>query len=206
MSAFFIAMVGAFFGAVFGIAGVILYDRFKRPLPDYDFEFKKKVPYQSTARLSGTFFPITAHFLNYIRIKNYGSASLFNVSTKIWFNTRKERRYYQTMEIAEDLFDWEVEHLSVHTFERAKLDTLLSIGGKEDIYKRKMEQGFFVPKSAMVKLKSLSPIKVKVEYTWVGKRFSDIWLFDFSDENEVRFRLPLPTFWQKTKLIFKRIF
>lgn len=38
------------------------------------------------------------------------------------------------------------------------------------------------------------------------ERFSDIWLFDFSDENEVRFRLPPPTFWQKAKLIFKRIF
>lgn len=111
------------------------------------------------------------------------------------------------MEIAENLFDWEAENLSVYTFDHVELDGLFpSIAGEEGIFKKGKEHGFFIPDSAMEKLKSLSPIRVKVEYTWGGKKGSDIWLFDFSDENEVRFYISRPTFWRKMKLIFKRIF
>ena len=208
MFTFIMTLVGAFFGAVFGVVGVILYDRFKRPIPNYDFDFEKEILYQGTVQGAfGMLIPTTGHFPNYIRIENYSAAPLFNISTKIWFDTRKERLYYQTMEIAENLFDWGVEELSaishIHAYSE---DILLSTKGEKEVYEAKRKQGFFIPDPAMEKLKRLSPIKVEVEYTWEGKRGADIWLFDFSDENEVRFGMSSPTFWEKIKLIFKRIF
>ena len=206
MFTFIMTLVGAFFGAFFCIAGAILYDRFKRPMPNYNFDFEKAVSYYSGTCLPETIIPVPGHFPNYICIKNYGDVPLFYVSTKIWFKTRKERRYYQTMEIAEHLFDLEVEHLSTYSPVQVQLDIISSMNSKEEVFTEKIKQGFFIPDSAMEKLKSLSPIKVKVEYTWEGKRGADIWLFDFSDENEVRFGMSSPTFWHKIKLIFKRIF
>ena len=203
---FIVSVVSAVIGAVVGVFGMILYDRSKRPIPNYNFDFEKEVSYQGAVSVAGTFMPTRGHFPNYICIKNYGDASLFNVSTKIWFDTRKERRYYQTMGIAENLFDLEVEHLSVYTHTRAELDLFLSMKGKKEVFEEKTKQGFFIPDEAMEKLKRLSPVKVKVEYEWDGNNYSDIWLFDFSDENEVRFYILMLTFWQKIKLFCKRVF
>lgn len=200
------AVLGGFFGAVFTLIGTILYNRSKRPVPDYDFDFEKEVSYAGAVNVFGTVLPTSGHLLNYIRIKNYGDAPLFNVSTKIWFNTRKERLYYQTMEIAENLFDWEAEQLSVYSYLQAQHESLLSIRGEEEVFEERIKHGFFVPDEAMEKLKRLTPIKVKVEYEWNDNNYSDIWLFDFSDENEVRFYLRRLTFWQKTKFFLKRIF
>ena len=148
----------------------------------------------------------TEYFLNYIRIENHGVAPLFNISTKIWFNTRKERRYYQTMEIAENLFDLEVEQLSEYSYISVQQDLFLSLRGPKEVFEEKTKRGFFIPGKAIEKLKRLSPIKVKVEYEWGGNNYSDIWLFDFSDENEVRFNMLRLTFWQKTKRFLKKIF
>ena len=199
--------MGAVLGAVFGILCTILYDRYKRPTSDYNFTFEKEVAYQGAARGLNIVIPTTGYFQNYIRIENYGVAPLFNISTKIWFNTRKERRYYQTMEISEDLFDLEVEQLSEYSHMTAQLDVLSSLlKGAEEVFEEKTKQGFFIPDKAMEKLKHLSPIKVKVEYDWGDNNYSDIWLFDFSDENEVRFNMLRFTFWQKTKRFLKKLF
>ena len=200
------AVLGGFFSAVFTLIGTILYNRSKRPTPNYDFEFEKKVPYQDVVDVFGTIMPRSGYLLNYIRIENYGDVPLFNVSTKIWFDTRKERRYYQTMEISENLFDLEVEHLSVNSSTRAQLDLLSSMRGAKEVFSEKTKQGFFIPKEAMEKLKHLSPIKVKVEYEWDGNNYSDIWRFDFSDKNEVRFGPLRLTLWQKLILFLKKIF
>ena len=200
------AVLGGFFGTVFTLIGTILYNRSKRPAPNYNFEFEKEVSYQDAVQVRDTVLSEIGYLLNYIRIENYGDAPLFNVSTKIWFNTRKERRYYQTMEIKENLFDLEVEHLSTYSHTLAQHNLLLMVRGAREVFEEKTKQGFFIPDSAMEKLKRLSPIKVKVEYEWDGKRNSEIWLFDFSYENEVRFYMLRLTFWQKTKRFLKRIF
>lgn len=55
----------------------------------------------------------------------------------------------------------------------------------------------------MQKLKCLSPIKVKVRYVWEGKKDSDIWLFDFSGENEVHFGIQRPAIWRRGILFLK---
>ena len=210
MFTFIMTLVGAFFGAFFGVAGVILYDRFKRPTPNYGFEFEKEVSYQTTVsrpfvnRLN-ILAPSTGHLKNYIRVRNYGTFPLHNLTTKIHFDKKKERLHYQTMEIRDDLFDFKIEYLEEY-FPTIELPTFLQNEGKNEVIRERRKQGFFIPDSAMEKLKYLSPIKVKVEYTWEGKRGADILLFDFSDENEVRFGVSSPTFWQKIKLIFKRIF
>ena len=204
---FIIAVLAAFFGAVFTLICTILYNRSQRPTPNYDFEFEKEVSYQSVVSGLNMIMPTREYLLNYIRIENYSDAPLLNVSTKIWFNTRKERRYYQTMEIAENLFDWEVEQLSAHSHLFAHHeDILLLMKDEEEVFKEKTKQGFFIPDEAMEKLKCLSPIKVKIEYEWDNNSYSDILLFDFSDENEVRFYPKKLTFWEKTKLFLKRIF
>ena len=202
------AVLGGFFSAVFTLIGTILYNRSKRPTPNYGFEFEKEIPYQGVVQGAfGMVIPETRYFPNYIRIENYSAAPLFNISTKIWFDTRKEQLYYQTMKIAENLFDWEVEELSaishIHAYSE---DILLSTKGEKEVYEAKRKQGFFIPDPVMEKLKRLSPIKVKVGYEWDDNSYSDIWLFDFSDENEVRFYLRRLTFWQKTQLLLKRIF
>ena len=184
---------------------MILYDRSKRPIPNYKFEFEKEVFYSGAVSVGGIVMPTSGHFPNYIRIENYGDDPLFNVSTKLWFDTRKERRYYQTMGITGNLFDLEVEYLSEYTRFNA-LHDISFMKGKKEVFEEKRKQGFFIPDEAMPKLKRLSPIKVNVEYNYESKSYSDIWLFDFSDENEVRFGLPKPTFRQKAKLFLKRIF
>ena len=201
-----ISVISAIIGAVIGVLGMILYDRSKRPAPNYNFKFEKKVSYQEAVQVRSVLIPTTGYFPNYICIKNYGDASLFNVSTKVWFNTRKERRYYQTMELAENLFYLEVEHLSVYSDLQVQHELFLSIRGEEEVWEERTKEGFFIPDPAMEKLKNLSPIKVKVEYEWDGNGYSDIWLFDFSDENDVRFYLLRLTFWEKTKLLLKKIF
>ena len=199
------AVLSGFFGAAFGLLLKILYDRSQRPAPNYDFEFKKEVSYQDAVNAFGTIMPTSGHFPNYIRIENYGDDSLFNVSTKVWFDTRKERRYYQTMGIKENLFDWRAEHLSA--FSRfSALHDISFMKSRKEVFQEKIKRGFFIPNAAMEKLKNLSPIKVKVEYDWNNKNYSDIWLFDFSDENEVLFYLPRLTLWQKIKLVLKRAF
>ena len=198
-------VVGGFFSAVFTLIATILYNRSKRPAPNYDFEFEKEVSYQGATQVLGTIMPTTGHFPNYVRIENYGDDPLFNVSTRIWINTRKERRYYQTMEIKETLFDLEVEHLSAYC-RFSNLHDLSFMKGKKEVFEEKRKQGFFIPNESMKKLKRLSPIKVKVEYEWDGNKYSDIWLFDFSNENEVRFGMERLTLWQKTNLCLKRIF
>ena len=200
------AVLGGFFSAVFTLIGTILYNRSKRPTPNYDFEFEKKVPYQDVVDVFGTIMPRSGYLLNYIRIENYGDAPLFNVSTKIWFDTKKERHYYQTMEISENLFDLEVEYLSVYSHLQAQHEVFLSLKSAEEVFEEKRKQGFFIPDVAMEKLKRLTPIKVKVEYEWDGNNYSDIWGFDFSDENEVRFGPLRLTLWQKAKLFLKKIF
>ena len=201
-----ISVISAIIGAVVGVFGMILYDRSKRPVPNYNFDFEKEVSYRGAVGFGNYVMPTIGHIPNYIRIENYGDDSLFNVSTKVWFDTRKERRYYQTMGIKESLFDWESEYLPVYSYKRAQYDSLLSMRGKGEVFEEKIKQGFFIPNKAIGKLKSLSPIKVKVEYEWDDKKDSDIWLFDFSDENEVRFYLPRLTLWQKIKLVLKRAF
>ena len=200
-------VIGGFFSAVFTLIATILYNRSKRPAPNYDFEFEKEVSYQGVAGSHNFLMPTIGHIPNYIRIENYSNDPLFNVSTKIWFDTKKERRYYQTMKIAENLFDWEVGGLSAMShIQSLHEDILLSTKNKKEVCEEKTKQGFFIPDEAMEKLKHLSPIKVKVEYEWDGKKDSDIWLFDFADENEVRFYLSRLTFWQKIKLVLKRTF
>ena len=69
-------MLDGFFGAAFTLIGTILYNRSKRPAPDYDFDFEKEVSYAGAVNVFGTVLPTSGHLLNYIRIKNYGDASL----------------------------------------------------------------------------------------------------------------------------------
>ena len=200
-----ISVISAVIGAVVGVFATILYDRSKRPIPNYNFEFEKEVSYQGAVKVFGTIMPTSGHFPNYIRVENYGDDPLYNVSTKLWCNTRKERRYYQTMGIGGNLFDLEVEHLSGYS-RFSHLRDISFMKGKKEVFEEKRKQGFFIPNKAMEKLKRLSPVKVKVEYEWDGNNYSDIWLFDFSDDNEVRFYILMLTFWQKIKLFCKRVF
>ena len=110
------------------------------------------------------------------------------------------------MEIAENLFDLEVEQLSEYSYISVQQDLFLSLIGPKEVFEEKTKRGFFIPGKAIEKLKRLSPIKVKVEYEWGGNNYSDIWLFDFSDENEVRFNMLRFTFLKKTKRFLKKIF
>ena len=148
--------------------------------------------------------PTSGYFPNYIRIENYSDDPLFNVAIKVWFDTKKERRYYQTMGIKESLFDLEVEHLSGYSRFNA-LHDISFMKGKKEVFEEKRKQGFFIPDEAIKKLKRLTPVKVKVGYEWGDKNYSDIWLFDFSDENEVGFYIRRLTFWQGIKLFLKRL-
>ena len=199
------AVLGGFFSAVFTLIITILYNRSKRPTPNYKFEFEKEIPYQGVVQGAfGMVIPTTGHLSNYIRIENYGADSLFNVSVKIWFNTRKERHYYQTMELPENLFDLQVKELSEY-FYFPNQDILLMTKSRAEILEEKTKQGVFIPDETMEKLKRLSPINLNVDYSYDGKNYSDIWLLDFSDENDPLFSMRSLTFWEKTKLFFKRI-
>lgn len=196
-------VVGALFSTVFSKVDKVLSDRYKRPTPNYEFEFEKEVQCYGYGAVLGVYDPRSEDLKNYVSIKNSDTVPLHDLTTKVYFNNKKERRDFQIMEIADNLFDLEVEHLLAHSHTNRQHNPARS---KNGVIREKREQGFFIPDSAMEKLKRLSPIKVEVEYTWEGKKGSDIWLFDFSDENEVRFGMSSPTFWQKIKLIFKRIF
>ena len=201
MFTFIMTLVSAFFGVV----GVILYDRFKRATPNYGFEFEKEPQYYGPGAIIGIYETESGCCKNYIRIKKSGRVPLHDLTTKIHFDTKKEGQYYQTLGLKEDIFKLKIECVLDHspTPKESQLETIKT---KEEFLKERKKQGFFIPDSTMEKLKILSPVKVKVEYTWEGKRGADIWLFDFSDGNEVRFGMSSPTFWQKIKLIFKRIF
>ena len=192
-------------GAVFVLAGVILYDRFKRPTPNYGFKFEKEPPHYGPGAVIGIYETESEYCQNYISIKKSGRVPLHGLTTKIHFNTKKERLYYQTLGLKKDIFKLKIECVLDHspTLKESQLELIKT---KEEFLKERKKRGFFIPDSAMEKLKILSTIKVKVEYTWEGKRGADIWLFDFSDQNEVRFGVSSPTFWEKIKLIFKRIF
>ena len=132
---------------------------------------------------------------------------LSDVSVKVYFKNKKERSHYQTLGITDNLFNLEIEDLPTplpleHRLNRPQILPLPK--SKEETIEEKTKIGLFVSRSDMRKLKCLTPVKVKVEYEWNGKRGRDIWLFDFSDENEVRFsRLP-PPIWRKAIFLFKR--
>ena len=186
----------------------LLYDRFKGPIPRYGFEFEEGVPYQSAVPAGFNFHSGTEYLENYIYIENYGEdVWLSNVSTAVYFKNKKERTNYQRMGITDNLFNLQIEDLPtqfpleyrIHRPQPPSLPT-----GKEEVIEEKTKIGLFVSGSDMQKLKCLTPVEVKVEYEWNGKRGRDIWLFDFSDENEVRFsRLPSPI-WRKVVFLFKR--
>ena len=205
MFTFIMTLVGAFFGEVFGIARVILYDRFKRPIPNYAFEFEKEPQHYGPGAVIGIYETESEYRKNYISIKKSGRVPLHDLTTKIHFNTKNERQYYQTLGLKTGIFKLKIECVLDHS-PTPKESQLELIKTKEEFLKDRRERGFFIPDSNMEKLKILSPIKVKVEYTWEGKTGADIWGFDFSDENEVRFGPLRLTLWQKAKLFLKKIF
>lgn len=201
-SAFIMTIVGAFIASV-------LHDRFKRPTPRYSFEFKKEVEYNSNP--GGTFFMgrVTEYLKNYICLENYGAVSLFDVSTRIHFDKKKDRLHYQTIGVTEGVFDLEIGFLPdplplEYRLNHPKIPDLFA--GRDKVIEERTKTGFFIDDSDVEKLKSLKSIKVKVKYQWNGKDDSDIWLFDFSDENEVRFRRLRPPLWKRIILFFKRRF
>lgn len=198
ITTFILTVVGAFVAAV-------LHDRFKRPIPYYRFEFEKEVPYQSFGNAGILSSRTTEYIKNYICLENNGTVPLFNVSAEIHFDTKKERLHYQTMEITKKLFNLEIEHLTASLpFEHLIPDFVLK--GKEEVIEEKTETGFFIDRSDMKKLNCLKLIKIKVKYEWDNKKDSDIWLVDFSDENNVRFGILSPKIWRNIILFFKRRF
>ena len=204
-----LTIVGAFGTLIFTVVGAfiasVLYDRFKRPTPFYEFKFEKKIPYESFPPKSSFLdMSITLYLENYISLENYGDTELFNVSTELHFDTKKEQRYYREMGITEKLFHLEIEHLPSPY--NLKSTELLTATSKSEVIRERTKTGFFVGSSDMQKLKTLSPIKVTVRYVWDNKRDSDIWLVDFSDEDEVRFRIRPPAIWRRITLFFKRRF
>ena len=191
-----LTVIGAFIASV-------LHDRFKQPTPYYVFTFEKEVPFQEAGGPLG--IPLlTRYYLNYICIENYGEVALHNISIAIHFNRKKERLDYRAAGIVKDPFKLEIEYL------REYISTLsppvLLHQGRDEVYEEKIKTGVFIGKTNMQKLKTLAPVKVKVIYEWEGKRDSDIWLFDFSDEDEVCFGLQRPAFWRRIILFFKRRF
>ena len=197
MSGFLSTTYGVVLTAFLGILGKILYDRFKSPTPNYDFKFEEQVPYYSAAVVIGDYSG-SGHLKNYIRIENCSAIQLSNVSTKTCLDTRKERQDYQRIGLRENLFDLEIECLLEDPTDSNQQD-FLTIGSREEICREKMKQGFFIADSDVEKLKCISPIKIKVEYKWGGKKDSDVWLFDFLEENKVGFSRLSPTFWQNIK-------
>ncbi|MEH0007945.1 MAG: hypothetical protein V6Z82_04405 [Flavobacteriales bacterium] len=190
----------------------VLHDRFKRSTPRYYFDFEKEVGYNANPGAGSRVLfgaGITEYLKNYICLENDGTMSLFDVSMEIHFDSKKDKLHYQTMGVTDGLFDLEIERLSAplpleYRLNHPKMPDLFT--GREKVFKDRSEKGFFIDDSDLEKLKNLKSIKVKVKYEWNNKEDSDIWEFDFSDENEVRFhRLP-PPLWKNIILFFKRRF
>lgn len=202
ISTFILTIVAAFIASV-------LHDRFKRPTPRYFFEFEKEIPYKSASGI-GVFASVETKYLkNYICLKNYGTMSLFDISAEIHFDSKKDRLHYQTIGVTEGVFDLEIEFLPdplplEYRLNHPKIPDLFA--GRDKVIEERTKTGFFIDDSDMEKLKSLKSIKVKVKYQWNGKDDEDVWLFDFSDDNEERFRRCRPPLWRNIKLFFKRRF
>jgi hypothetical protein len=205
-STLIVTVVGAFIAAVF-------HDRFKRPTPHYVFEFEKEVPYQTT--MGGTTLAIlpvstTEYLENYICLENYSEEVwLSDVSTEVYFRNKKERSYYQTMGITDNLFDLEIEDLPTqfpleHRLNHPTMPPLPK--GREETIEEKTKTGFFIDNSDMEKLKCLKSIKIKVKYRWEGKEDSDIWIFEFTDEHTFRYGIYPSSIWRRLIIFFKRRF
>ena len=178
-----LTIVGAFGTLILTVVGAfiasVLHDRFKKPTPGYFFTFEKEVPFQEGVGALGISLQ-TRYFLNYICIENYGQVALHNISIAIYFNRKKERLDYRAAGIVKDPFKLEIEYLQ--EYRPTIPNPIILQQGRNEVYQEKIKTGFFIGKTDMQKLKCLSPIKVKVRYVWEGKKDSDIWLFDFSDE------------------------
>ena len=197
------AIVGAIVGVALTILCGVLRDRSKRTTPDYGFKFEKKIDYQ--VFVHNGFYPqqTTEYLENCICIKNHGDISLSNVSTEVHFENKKERSNYKRMDITRSLFNLDIEYLSGYS--PFPNPSSLWEQSRKQIIRERRKTGFFIDGSDMEKLKCFNPIKVKIKYKWDGKRDSDIWLFDFSDENEVIFDILPPPIWRRVILFFKRL-
>lgn len=182
----------------------VLHDRFKRPTPRYSFEFEKEIPYKSASGIGVYVHVETKYLKNYICLENYGTIALFGVSTEIHFDNKKDRLQYQAVGVTQGVFDLEIEFLRTPLPHHSIIPNPLD--GRKKVIEERTKTGFFIDDSDMEKLKSLKSIKVKVKYVWNGKEDSDIWLFDFSNENEVRFHISRPPKWRRLILFFKRRF
>ena len=169
MFTFIMALVSAFFSEVFGVVRVILYDRFKRPIPNYGFEFEKDPRRDGPGAVIGIYETESEDCKNYISIIKSGRVPLHDLTTNIHFNTKKEGRYYRTLGLKEDIFKLKIECVLDYS-PTPKESQLELIKTKEEFLTDRNKRGFFIRDSAMEKLKILSQITVKVEYTWEGKR------------------------------------
>ena len=196
-------IVGAIVGSILTMLGAVILDRSKRSTPNYNFIREDPVLYQDSVSIFGHYATNSGSLDNCILIKNYGTVELFNVSTSIYFKGKRERSAYQKMNIKEE-FNLEIGHLSTPLpFEYERANPLyISIRSREETIEQIRETGFVIDESDMEKLKTLKSIKIKVEYEQEGKKDSDIWLFDFSDESEVQFYIFPPRFWQNLKRRF----
>ena len=205
-STLIVTVVGAFIAAVF-------HDRFKRPTPHYFFEFEKEVPYQTT--MGGTTLAIlpvsaTEYLENYICLENYSEEVwLSDVSTEVYFRNKQERTHYQTMGITDYLFNLQIEDLPTqfpleHRLNHPNIPSLLK--DKKETIEEKTKTGFFIGNSDMEKLKCLKSIKIKVKYRWEGKEDSDIWIFEFTDEQPICRGILPPPIWRRLTIFFKRRF
>ena len=194
-------IVGAVVGSILTMLGAVILDRSKRPTPNYNFILEDPVLYQDNVSILGHYITNSGSLDNCILIKNYGTVELFNVSTSIYFKSKRERSAYQKMNIKEE-FDLEIGHLSTPLpleYELANPRYIPISRSRQQAIEDIRETGFVIGESDMEKLKTLKSIKIRVEYEQEGKKDSDIWLFDFSDENEVQFCIFPPRFWQNLK-------
>ena len=192
----------------------LLYDRFKRPTPNYNFKFEKRVPYQAIRRSEIGFptlpIPTTEYLENYIYLENYSEEVwLSDVSTEVYFKNKKERTHYQTMGITDNLFNLKIEDLPrqlplEYSLNRPSMIPLPE--SKQETIEEKTKTGFFIGSSDMEKLKCLRLIKIKVKYRWNGKADSDIWIFEFTDEHTFRHGIQPSSLWRRVMLLFKRRF
>ena len=191
----------------------LLYDRFKRPIPNYNFKFEKEVPYQTTtvrATFAALSIPTTEYLKNYIYLENYSEdVWLSDVSTEVYFKNKKERTHYQTMGITDNLFNLEIEDLPkqlplAYRLNRPHIPSFPT--SKKETIEEKEKTGFFIGRSDMEKLKCLKLIKIKVKYRWKGKEDSDIWIFEFTDEHTFRHGIQPSSLWQRVIILFKRRF
>ena len=191
----------------------LLYDRFKRHAPYYDFKFEKEVPYQAAtggATFAMLAIPTTEYLENYIYLENYSEEVwLPDVSTEVYFKNKKERTHYQTMGITDNLFNLEIEDLSTqfpleYRLNRPNAPSLPK--SKKETIEEKTKTGFFIGSSDMEKLKYLKLVKIKVKYRWEGKEDSDIWIFEFTDEHTFRHGIQPSPIWRRVITLFKRRF